>query len=432
MKLFQDYKKRFNLITFIVLGFVIITPIYFLHAQSAEEINQKISQRNLDIDYLEKEIAQYQNQLDDIGKQKNSLNSSLKELDINSKKLNANIKVTERKIENKNSEIKDLGLQINEKVNTIDNNKNAIALEIKQTNEFENNTILESILSKNKISNIWKDIDTMSTVQNQIREKIIEIKNIKTKLENTKNITEKARSELISLKSDLADQKKIVDQNTKDKKKLLAQTKNNEASYQKLLKDKLAKKEAFENELRNYESQLKFILDPSKLPNGGVLSWPLDKIYMTQLFGKTEAGKRLYANGTHNGVDFRASVGTPVKAMANGTVMGTGDTDLTCSSASFGRFVFIKYDNGLSSTYGHLSLIKVYQGQKVSRGEIVGYSGNTGYSTGPHLHLSLYASNAVKMESRASKTCNGRTYTMPISPVNAYLDPMYYLPPYKQ
>ena len=158
------------------------------------------------------------------------------------------------------------------------------------------------------------------------------------------------------------------------------------------------------------------------------MSWPLDYIYITQLFGKTEAGKRLYANGTHNGVDFRASIGTSVKAMADGAVLGIGDTDITCSGASFGKFIFIKYNNGLSSTYGHLSLIKVYSGQQISRGEVIGYSGNTGYSTGPHLHVSVYASDAVKMESRPSQTCAGRIYTMPISPVNAYLDPLYYLP----
>ena len=117
-------------------------------------------------------------------------------------------------------------------------------------------------------------------------------------------------------------------------------------------------------------------------------------------------------------------------AMADGVVLGTGDTDLTCPGASYGKFVFIQYNDGLSSTYGHLSLIKSKVGDVVQRGEVVGYSGSTGYATGPHLHVSLYASQAVKMASRASAACSGRVYTMPIAPVNAYLDALYYLPPY--
>jgi murein DD-endopeptidase MepM/ murein hydrolase activator NlpD len=118
-------------------------------------------------------------------------------------------------------------------------------------------------------------------------------------------------------------------------------------------------------------------------------------------------------------------------AMSSGTVAGVGDTDQTCSGASFGKFILIKYDNGLASTYGHLSLIKVSKGQKVARGEVVGYSGNTGYSTGPHLHVSVYAKNAVEVKSLPSKSCVGKTLTQPIAPTSAYLDPMYYLPPYK-
>ncbi len=117
-------------------------------------------------------------------------------------------------------------------------------------------------------------------------------------------------------------------------------------------------------------------------------------------------------------------------SMADGTVVGVGDTDKTCYGASFGKFVFIKYNNGLASTFGHLSLIKVSEGQKVTRGQIVGYSGATGHVTGPHLHLSLYAAEAVNMESKASAACDGRIYRLPVAAVTAYLDAMEYLPAY--
>ena len=317
------------------------------------------------------------------------------------------------------------------KEGSIVNNIKVIGIYIKNTNELEYQSLVEILLSNNNFTSIWNDVDNMMTVREKIRDKITELKQVKGELEDTRKGTLDAKNELLSLKSNLADQKKIVEQNTLEKKKLLAETKNSESSYQKLLKDRLAKKEAFEKEVRDYESKIKFILDPTKLPSAGVLAWPLDYVYITQFFGKTEAGKRLYANGTHNGVDFRAPVGTPLKAMSDGKVLGTGNTDLTCAGASFGKFVFIQYDNGLSSTYGHLSLIKVSAGQKISKGEIVGYSGNTGYSTGPHLHLSVYASSSVKMESRPSVACGGHTYTMPIAPINGYLDPMYYLPTYK-
>ena len=427
MRLYLAYKKQFS---FLIVGLLLLIPMVFSYGQTIDELNTKISQKNSDIASLEQEIAQFQTQLDSIGKQKSTLSNSIKELDLTRKKLVASIAITQSKIDSTNLKIEGLSSQIIDKQDSISNDNQAIAVYIKKSNEFEGTDIIQTILSDGNFTDAWNDIDNMVTIREKLKTKITELTQVKSQLEDTRTQTQNAKKELVSLKSSLADQKKIVDQNTTDKKKLLAETKNNEANYQKLLADRLAKKVAFESEVRDFESKIKFILDPTKLPNAGVLSWPLDNIYITQLFGKTEAGKRLYANGTHNGVDFRASIGTPVKAMADGIVMGTGNTDLTCPGASFGKFVFIQYDNGLSSTYGHFSLIKVSQGQRVARGEVVGYSGNTGYSTGPHLHVSVYAASSVKMESRASVACGGHIYTMPIAPINGYLDPMYYLPPY--
>ena len=410
---------------------MLVMPAVFLHADVTADLSTKINQRNSDINALEQEIAQYQTQLDGIGKQKNSLNGSIKQLDLTRKKLGADILLTQKKIEKTNLTIESLSSQINVKEDSISNNTTAIEAGIKNINEFESINLVNTILSNQSFTNGWNDVDNIVSIREKIQEQTKELKQVKGQLEGTRKETLDAKKELLALNKELADQKKIVDQNTAEKKKLLAQTKNSEATYQKLLADKIAKKNAFENELRDYESQLKFILDPASLPKAGVLSWPLDNIYLTQFFGKTEAGKRLYVNGTHNGVDFRASVGTPVMAMADGVVMGTGNTDLTCPGASFGKFVFIEYNNGLASTYGHFSLIGVSTGQKVTRGQVVGYSGNTGYSTGPHLHVSVYAGASVKMESRPSQACDGHIYTMPIAPINGYLDPMFYLPLYK-
>jgi len=430
MRHYLDYKKRFKSYFIEILAITLfIIPFVFSYAQTVSDLNTRIAEKNQDIMQLEREIAAYQTQLDDLGKQKNSLSSSIAALDLTRKKLIADISLTQKKIDKTNLKIQNLSSQINTKEKSISVNSDAIKSEIRQVNEMELSSMMEIILSEKDFSFVWNDIENMATINSRIREHIIALREVKGELEDTRTETLDAKKELSDFKSELADQKKIVDQNTAEKKKLLAQTKNNEVNYQKLLKDRLTQKDAFEKELRDYESQLKYILDPSTLPSGGVLSWPLNSILITQVFGKTEAGKRLYANGTHNGVDFRASVGTPVKAMADGVVAGRGDTDTQCAGVSFGRFVLVKYNNGLASTYGHLSLIKANTGDKVARGDVVGYSGNTGYSTGPHLHVSLYAKNAVEVKTLPSKSCPGRILTQPIAPINAYLDPLFYLPP---
>ena len=82
----------------------------------------------------------------------------------------------------------------------------------------------------------------------------------------------------------------------------------------------------------------------------------------------------------HTGLDFRASMGDPVRATANGKVVNAG------WSGGYGRMVEIDHGNGLSTRYGHLSEIGVKIGQQISIGQVIGAVGSTGRSTGPHLH----------------------------------------------
>jgi murein DD-endopeptidase MepM/ murein hydrolase activator NlpD len=435
MKRYHAYKKQSSLI---VLGILfILIPLVFSDAQTglsstnptASSLQSQINQRNADIANLQQQIAQYQSQLDTISKQKDSLAGQISSLNLNEKKLATNIAVTQDKIDNTNLTIQSLSSQIGTKQDNIQSALNSIALYIKQINEFEQGSIVDTVLSDNDFTSAWNDIDTMETVQASIRESITTLREVKGQLEDTKTETVDAKNQLVTLEGNLSDQKKIVDQNTAQKNELLKETKNSEANYQALVQSTLAKKTALEEDIRNYELQLKYILNPGSLPSSGSLSWPLSSIFVTQLFGKTIAGKRLYANGTHNGVDFGASVGTPVMAMGDGVVAGTGDTDIQCPKVSFGRFILIKYNNGLASTFGHLSLIKVSAGETVTRGEVVGYSGSTGYVTGPHLHVSVYARDAVNIQTLPAKSCPGHVLTQPISPINAYLDPLFYLPP---
>lgn len=85
----------------------------------------------------------------------------------------------------------------------------------------------------------------------------------------------------------------------------------------------------------------------------------------------------------HKGIDIPADEGTPILAAMDGTVMTAG------VSASFGNYVVIQHSDSLVTRYGHCSRLNVEQGQEVQAGDIVGFVGNTGYSTGKHLHFDV-------------------------------------------
>jgi murein DD-endopeptidase MepM/ murein hydrolase activator NlpD len=90
------------------------------------------------------------------------------------------------------------------------------------------------------------------------------------------------------------------------------------------------------------------------------------------------------ATAFHAGVDFGASCGTPIKAAGTGVVISAG-----FNSGGYGNMTLINHGAGLSTLYGHQSSIIVSAGQSVSQGQVIGYVGSTGKSTGCHLHFEV-------------------------------------------
>jgi murein DD-endopeptidase MepM/ murein hydrolase activator NlpD len=103
----------------------------------------------------------------------------------------------------------------------------------------------------------------------------------------------------------------------------------------------------------------------------------------------------------HSGLDFGASYGSPIYAVTDGVVAFAG------RKGGYGNFVQINHTGGIATGYGHMSRFATSSGQRVRRGQIIGYVGSSGLSTGPHLHYELYRSGhavnplSVKFTQRA-------------------------------
>ena len=91
------------------------------------------------------------------------------------------------------------------------------------------------------------------------------------------------------------------------------------------------------------------------------------------------------ARKMHYGMDFSAEIGTPVYATGNGVILRADSR-----SSGYGKHIRIDHGYGYTTIYGHLSSYNVQVGQKVKRGEIIGFVGNTGRSRGPHLHYEVH------------------------------------------
>jgi len=119
---------------------------------------------------------------------------------------------------------------------------------------------------------------------------------------------------------------------------------------------------------------------------GETFMYPLHQRFITSSYGMRKdpiSGSLSF----HPGIDLRANTGTAVLASLDGVVSFIGENWL------YGKHIIISHSNGYKTMYGHLNSFSVKQGDRVTRGRKIAESGNTGYSTGPHLHFGIFDKN---------------------------------------
>ncbi|MEX0933759.1 MAG: peptidoglycan DD-metalloendopeptidase family protein [Candidatus Paceibacterota bacterium] len=420
--------------------FLILFTLFFpAHASAGilDDLRNLISNRAHQIKELNREIEEYKERVEETQEEAKTLEGELDRLDVSERRLRGNIKTTQGDIQETASSIFSLETEIIEKRREIKENVGDLSQTLRILHELESQSLVEIIFSGNSFSAFWDNVENIERFQASVQTSLRELSELERALEEKRDAHEKERRSLIAHQQQLSNQRLLVEINQEEKARLLEDTKNKEANYQQILEVRLAKKEALEKEILEFEERLRIEIDPNSLPSTGtgVLRWPLDSLYITQYFGTTPfatANPQVYNGGGHNGIDFRASVGTPVRSSSGGIVRGVADTDSQCYRVSYGKWILVEHFNGLSTLYAHLSLQSVSVGQEVQEGQIIGYSGNTGYSTGPHLHFAVFATKAVGIsgqdtEKYISRVC-GVELTLPLSAKNGYLNPLSYLP----
>ncbi len=140
----------------------------------------------------------------------------------------------------------------------------------------------------------------------------------------------------------------------------------------------------------------KLMIPGGALSGGGSTSTSTPKSGGSKLSSKVVSGyfinpvpgarKSRGTNATHRGVDLAAPTGTPIYSSAPGRVKFAR----TGYNGGFGNLVIVTHDNGTETLYAHMSRLGTSAGKRVERGEVIGYVGNTGRSTGPHLHFEVH------------------------------------------
>ena len=362
---------------------IVIVPLHNLYAQTLEEelaqIKKEREEANKKIEEVKKQEQAYLKQVNEVETQLLSSLSQLDDLNIRLAEAKSDIDKTTIELVLKEQDLNKIEDELDGKI-AILNARVAAIYKNKDTN------ILEILLKAEDFIEFISRLKLMNLIAQQDAEIIKEIKDKRTSNLTIKkailDLREKQKdrqAEVAKLVSQAEEKQAEVEGIYNEKANLLSNTRANKNALISMQKD-----------LEIRESEITRILESYKYGNA-----PGDK-FMWPAAGRIASGfgmRRHPILGTmrmHTGIDIVAPNGALVKAADGGQIIQAG------YDGGYGYSIVVYHGGGFATVYGHLSRILVAVGQNVSRGEVIGLVGATGWATGPHLHFEVRINGAAQ------------------------------------
>lgn len=407
---------------------MISIPMAIPTTVSAED---SISDLEQQLQQLEQENQKYQKILDDtksdIAEKEEYKSALVSKVQV----LDEKIAVTREKISSLNDDIKEKQDAYDKGLSEVEDQFDALANRLRILYMSGNATDLEIIFGAKDFSDLIDKMELVKSLANSDKELISEIQTKLDELSTKKESLEADKKDLetqqASLKSDQDEFNKLISDNDEILKNLYAS--NSEAQHSlesaalqsdeieaKISQYYAAQKAAAEQAAKAAQSSSSSSSSSSGnsssgssssgssssgssssgsssviVPSGSGFAWPTPGF--VSLSSEWFEDREVY---NHGGIDIAGAgiMGTPVVAAADGTVVATNSScthnwgkSYSCGcGGGYGNYVMISHAGGKMTVYGHLTSLTVSSGQSVSRGQVIGYVGSTGNSTGPHLH----------------------------------------------
>jgi murein DD-endopeptidase MepM/ murein hydrolase activator NlpD len=394
-------------------------------AASSTNLQTQLQQKEQQLSTISQQLTAAKSNLSAVQGQRVTLQQQVNLLNGNINTLSLNIQADTLTSQQLEIEKQQLAGNIQDIASSVNLKQAAIAstLQELQRNDTTNGNLLALFLKSGTLADSVFEANSILNLQNQLDADIGTLKGLNTQYNDKLQQSSDKEVQIEAQQQDLQSKKSIVLDQQQQKALLLATTKNQESVFQKQLTALQQQQAQINSDIESIDAVLRTKIDATTLPalGAGVLLMPVQgdtEASITQGYGATSFAQTEYVKHWHNGLDLAASIGTPLLAADDGVVAAQGNEDLYCPHGAYGKFVVINHYNGLTTLYGHMSKILVTAGEKVTRGQLIGYSGNTGDVTGPHLHFTVFAQSTYNLNS--SKSCG------PL-PTGGDLDPSGYL-----
>lgn len=397
------------LLVFICVGIAACAGSVPAHAAAAVPLCSTVEECQAKYNELEQQAAAKRAIIATTQEQADSLKKEITLLQNQIGAVQAQISATGVKINQTELEIGSVQEQIGQKRLDISKKRETVGRLVFFTDQIDREDPVASLFKYANLSEFLSQLRDAENMQNRILDVIAQLKEVKATLEIDEATLEGKQQTLQELQDQAAQRKQQLASVKGERARVLTVTKGQEAEYQKQLTSIEEQKTAFFIQLQQFEE---FVISgglyivhvtATDIPAKGtkLFTKPEEDPGTTQIYGCTlyaqnwGSGLKLssrsctspgpYGGAPHNGIDYASGFGTPIKAIGGGTIAANGTNN------GWGNWVAIQHPNNLVSLYAHMtSLSPLKVGTTVTQGQVVGYEGHTGATTGSHVHLSLY------------------------------------------
>lgn len=418
----QRYKNYRAGIFAVILLLNSIVFVMWASAQNTDltkEQEKALDKKEDELDAIKAKIKAYNQIINLKERQGSTLSDQIKSLEAQANKLELEIGLNKKKLDTLESDVSNLNRRISEKELLISSQKQILSELMRAYYSDYSGGASTLIFSADETLSYLNTEGWTTEVNDKISDMLESVKTLRESLVTERAMIEEKKIETATLHTQLIERNDSLESAKENKAYLLNKTLAEVKKYDSLVDDLQKQREEIEGEIEELEAGKIDNLNLKDLPafKKGLFSYPLKKFGISQGYGKTKFSKKAYASGKHNGIDFTAPTGTSLYAAGAGKVIGTGNL----GKYAYGKWVAIDHNNGLITLYGHMNSIAVNKGEKVDEGDKIGTIGSTGYSTGPHVHFTVFSAKSYELVE--SKTVKGLKI-----PIGATVNPNVYLP----
>lgn len=346
-----------------------------------DELQNQISARKSQIDQINSKIDEYREKVNQYASESASLQSDIAMIENQVALTELDIEATQMEIESQGLQLQVLEESISQQEAQIEIQKQMLKEMIFELNKSDGVGFIEVLFSSNDFNDLFTEIELLETLNADLQNALDQTKETKLALESNKADQQDRYDQLVDLQDELEAQSLTLQSQLNAKDVLLDYTEQSESQYRVLLSEMRQEQQYITSQISALQLQMDDLVSQSDEYGGEtVFTWPMQGVITATFHDPTYPFRHLWE---HSGLDIAAASGTAIQAAAPGYVAWARYGN------SYGNYVMIIHANGYATLYAHMSSIAVSADQYVSRGDIIGYEGTTGFSTGPHLHFEV-------------------------------------------